>query len=272
MSKAPVFKTAAGILVGLLFLFPLFWTVVTALDSKNQVFSLPPSPWPAFDLHPLEVAWAAEPWVRYFLNTFFVSGMTVLLVLVTSSLTGYALATFRMPGRELWLYVVLGVLMVPQEALLIPDYVLLYHLHLLNTYTAQILPFAANALGIYLFYQFFRSLPVGFWEAARVDGAGRLRYLVQVALPLAKPVTMTVMLLTFVSSFTAFQWPLVLTQSSRIQPVEVGLSYFQGFDGTHWRELAAASAFTTLPIVLLFLFTQRYFVEGAGGRQGGIRE
>lgn len=253
-------------LVAAFFLFPFYWALVLSVAKRSQVFTLPPDLVPAFDFHPFLRALAAQPWGAYFLHSVIITGATMALVLVTGALAGYSLALVRYPGREALFILLLSALMVPFEAILVPDYVIAYHLHLVNTLTGQILPFGASVFAIFLFRQFFKSLPSSLWDACRLDGGTWWTYLWRVALPMAKPAAATVMLLTFTSQWSAFQWPVILTQGQSARPIEVGLSYFQGFDGTHWREVSSAALMTLLPILIVFLFTQRYLIESVSGR------
>jgi multiple sugar transport system permease protein len=261
-------RYALLIAVAACFSFPLYWAVVLSMARKSQVFTLPPHLLPAFDLHPFERVLGAQPWALYFLNTTVITGATIALVLVTGALAGYALALREFRGREAVFALLLAALMVPAEATLIPDYVIAARLHLLNSLPGQILPFGANVFAIFLFRQFFKTLPPSLWEASQLDRVSWWRYLWRVALPMAKPAVVTVSLLTFASQWSAFQWPLIITQGPTARPVEVGLSLYQGFDGTHWREDAGAAILTTLPIIIVFAFAQRYFVEAVAGQTG----
>ena len=248
------------------FLAPFYWALVLSVARKADVFTLPPDLVPSFDFHPWERVWHIAPWGLYLWHTAVITGATILLVLATGILAGYALAEVPFRGREIVFAVLLAALMVPPEAILIPDYVLAYHLHLLNTLAGQVVPFGANVFAIFLFRQFFKTLPTELWDASRLDGARWWQYLRAVAVPLAKPVVMTVTMLTFVAQWSQFQWPLIITQGNGARPVEVALSYLQGFDGSHWRELAAASLLTLAPIFIVFLLTQRYLVASVAGR------
>ena len=250
------------------FAFPIYWAVVLGMAKHSQVFTLPPHLLPSFDLHPCERVLRVQPWGRLFWNTTVITLATIALVLVTGALAGYALALRQFRGREVIFGLLLAALMVPTEATLIPDYVIASHLHLLNTLQGQVLPFSANVFAIFLFRQFLRTIPPSLWEASQLDRVSWRRYLWKVAVLVAKPAVVTVSLLTFASQWSAFQWPLIITQGPGARPVEVALSYFQGFDGTHWREIAGASLLTMLPILLVFVFAQRYFVAAVAGQVG----
>ena len=265
-----VVRWLAVVVIAVLFAFPLYWVVVTAFQSHNGVFSLPPRFFPAFHGDAFLYVVDHTDWARFMLNTVFVAGTTVLLVLVTSALAGYALAELTFRGRGVVFFLVLAVIMLPAQALLIPQYAVAMHLHLLNTYAIQIVPFAASTFGVILFRQFFKGLPRAYWEAARLEGVGHLRYIWRVAVPLARPAVVTVALLTFITAWNQFQWPLIMTTSTSIQPIEVALSHYMQTFEANWRKLASAVLLALLPIVVLFLALQRHIVAGVAGRDSGV--
>ncbi len=265
-----VVRWLAVVVIAVLFSFPLYWVVVTAFQSHNGVFSLPPRFFPAFHGDAFLYVVDHTDWARFMLNTVFVAGTTVLLVLVTSALAGYALAELTFRGRGVVFFLVLAVIMLPAQALLIPQYAVALHLHLLNTYAIQIVPFAASTFGVILFRQFFKGLPRAYWEAARLEGVGHLRYIWRVAVPLARPAVVTVALLTFITAWNQFQWPLIMTTSTSIQPIEVALSHYMQTFEANWRKLASAVLLALLPIVVLFLAVQRHIVAGVAGRDSGV--
>lgn len=258
------FLTLLGI--SIIFAFPFYWVVLTSLVPSDHVFDFPPSLLPRWDFANYAAAWNAMPWPNYFVNTAVVAVGTTLLVLFTSSLAGFCFATMRFRGKRVLLGVVFLSLIMPAVVLIIPDYVIANDLHWLNTYQVQIVPWGASTFGIFLLMQFFRGLPVELWDAARMDGCSRLRYLWAIGIPLARPVLATVALFTFLASYNSLLWPLVMTSSNGlqagVQPVEVGVYSFIGENGTAYNLLCAATVFTMLPVVILFLFLQRTFVRG----------
>jgi multiple sugar transport system permease protein len=244
---------------------------VTSLSSTSRVYQFPPNFLPGGVVQNYSRAWGEATWVRFFVNTVFIAGVTVALVLITSLLAGFALGVTLFRGRELVLFGVLTILMIPKVVLLIPDYVVLSRLHWLDTYWAQIVPWGASVFGIFLLRQFFRSLPPELVEAAELDGASQLQFLRTIAMPLARPALITIGLYTFIASWNSFLWPFIMTSSPRVQPIEVGLSTFFGTNGTDWTGLSAAVVFTTLPVMVVFMFAQRRLVEGASATTGGTK-
>ncbi|MEJ2665875.1 MAG: carbohydrate ABC transporter permease [Deinococcales bacterium] len=263
-------RALAALVVAALFAFPFYWVVATSLNSESQALAYPPVFLPHFVWANYVRAWVGAPWIRYFLNTILIASATTSLVLLTSILAGYAFGGMRWPGRRLLFGVVLSILLIPVTVLIVPDYILLHDLHWLNTYQAQIVPWGASVFGIFLLRQFFAALPIEYWEAAQLDGAGRFWFLWRVAVPMAVPVLITIAVYIFLGSWNSFLWPFIMTQTPNVQPVEVGLATFLGTNGTDWTGLSAAVVFTTLPVMLLFLVAQRQFVSGISG--GGLKE
>jgi multiple sugar transport system permease protein len=260
-----------ALLIGIVFAFPFYWVIVTSFSSTNRVYQFPPDFLPGTESHNYARAWAGATWVRFFLNTLFIAGATVALVLVTSLLAGFALGVTRFKGRELVLFAVLSILMIPKVVLLIPDYVVLSKLHWLDTYWAQIVPWGASVFGIFLLRQFFNALPQELVEAAELDGASQMQFLRTIAMPLARPALVTIGLYIFIASWNSFLWPFIMTSSAHVQPIEVGLSTFFGTNGTDWTGLSAAVVFTTLPVMIVFMFAQRRLVEGASATTGATK-
>ena len=250
--------------------FPFYWMIVTSLQPQDAVFTVPPELWPKHPTFQNYIdAWNSAPWLRYFGNTFFVASASTLISLVTSSLAAFAFATINFKGREALFNIVLSVMMIPTATTLIPNFLIIRTLGWFDTFYALIIPFAASVFGIFLLRQYFMSTPVELWEAAQIDGASRLRYFSSIAMPLAKPAIVTIAINSFLGSWTSFLWPTVMTQSQDKQLIEVALNSFLGEKGQQWSQLAAASVFTTIPIIILFFFVQRQFIEGIGG--GGIK-
>ena len=266
-----ILRWAAVLVIAVGFAFPLYWVLVTAFNSHSGVFSIPPNFVPSFHADAFLYVLEHTSWARYMANTVLIAGSTVLLVVTTSAMAGYALAELKFRGQGFFFFAILGVMMLPAQALLIPQYVVALHLHLLNSYWIQIIPFASSTFGVILFRQFFKSLPREYWEVARLSGLGHLRYIMKVALPLARPAVVTVVLLTFITSWNQFQWPLIMTTSHSVQPIEVALSHYMQTYEANWRKLTSAVLLALAPIVVLFLLLQRHIVDGVAGRDSGVK-
>ncbi|MFC4947765.1 carbohydrate ABC transporter permease [Pseudonocardia sp. GCM10023141] len=264
-------RRTVAVVVALLFLLPVLWMLLTSVSADSDVFQFPPKLLPAWEWSNYARAWSRSPWLMYFGNTVLIAGAVVVLVLGTSLLAGFAFAVMRFRGRGVLFLVVMSVLMVPQTVLLIPNFLIAQQLGWYDTYLIQIVPWGASVFGIFLLRQFFVTLPRELFEAAEIDGAGPFRMLFSVAAPLAAPSLVLVGLNSFMGSWNSFVWPYIMTKSDSVRPIEVGLQAFYGSDGTDWTGLCAAVTFTTVPIIVLFLFLQRYFVSGVYGTQGSVR-
>lgn len=250
--------------------FPLYWMFVTSLLTTHDAFATIPRFMPDWDWSNYARAWSMAPWLQYFVNTIFIASCTVVLTMITSLLAAYAFGTMQFPGRQALFLLILGLVMIPGEATLIPSYLIVSTFSWIDTYQVQIIPFAVSISGIFLLRQFFLSLPTSLWEAAQLDGCSRFGFLWRVAAPLARPALAVIALQVFIGTWNAFLWPYLVTNSDAVRTIEVGLQAFTSADGTDPTGLAAAAAFTTLPILVLFLIAQRQFIEGisAGSTKG----
>lgn len=251
--------------------FPFFWMISTGLKTLSEatepgITLLPASPqWPNF----LETLRAA-PFGAYFLKTFIVAFAVTGAVVLTSMFAGYAFARLDFPSKNLLFAFVLATMMIPFEVRLIPNFALIRAFGWYNTYAALIVPWCANAFSIFLMRQAFLSLPGDYFDAAKVDGCGHLRFLLFIGAPLVKPMAVTVGLFAFLASYNGLLWPLVVTGEERMRVVQVGLTVFAGAEGVRLNLLMCASTIVILPTVALYFVAQRYFVEGALGT--GIKQ
>lgn len=246
-----------------LILLPYYLMVVTSLKPIREIFTDP------FTWIPSRLAWENyvdawrhAPFARYFLNSTIISVLETLGVLVTSALAGYAFARMRFWGREALFVLFLGTLMVPGEVQLVPNYITIARLGWLNTYYALIVPWLASVFGIFFMRQFFATIPQELQDAATIDGASHWTFLWRVVVPLSKPAFITVSLLTFLGSWNALTWPLIVTNTPEMRPIMVGLLSFSNEWGTQPRLLMAAATFSVAPILVLFFILQRYFIQG----------
>lgn len=256
--------TVAGLLVAL----PFIWMVLTSFKTQFEALAYPPTFLPvAWHFSNYADAWKVPgPWpggfARYFLNTIFIASATTAGSLLTSVLAGYTFAKMEFFGRNVIFICLLATLMVPFEAMLVPDFVIIKSFHWYNTYQALIVPWLASVFGIFLLRQFISTLPNELWEAAQLDGLGHAGYLYRVVTPLSLPGILTLALFGFLESWNSLLWPLIVTSSDTMRPLQVGLSFFITENGTQINQLMAAAAFTIAPILILFLVAQRQFIEG----------
>lgn len=254
-----------------LMLFPFYWMVITSVKGLEEANLFPPSMWPGeWRLENYGIAWNMAPFGRYFINTIFVAGMQTLAVLTTSALAAYAFARITFWGRNLVFVCFLATMMIPFEVTLVPNFIILKHLHWYNTYLALIVPWGASVFGIFLLRQFFLSIPRDLYDAAEMDGCGRFAFLWRIALPLSTPALITIGLFSFLGGWNALLWPLIVTGSEEMRLLQVGLSAFQSEARTEYHLWMAAATFTMAPIIAIYFVAQRYFIEGvsASGIKG----
>jgi len=206
----------------------------------------------------------------YLFNSLFISGAIVALGLVVNSLAGYALARFEWGGRRVLLAAVLAILIIPLEAIAVP---LFYEVTLLgwrDSYMVQILPFVANAFAVYLFYTFFLDLPHELEDAARVDGAGPWRIFFYIIVPNSRPAFATVGILTFLTQWGTFLWPLLVTTTEEVRPLPLALAYFYTLPPLQWGDIFAFGTLMVAPVLVIFLLFQHWFVRSvvAAGLKG----
>jgi len=201
------------------------------------------------------------PFNRYFLNTLIVSFSVVFGVIVTGSLAAYAFARMQFKGREFLFYLFISMMMVPQPVYLIPSYIVLNHLGWLDTFLALIVPWIANIFTIFLLRQQFKTIPQELFDAASIDGCSRFGILWKIVLPLSKSVIATAAIFSFIGSWNSFMWPLVMIDSPQLRVLQVGLSYFSLEASSQTTLLMAASTFSILPLLILFLFAQRQIIS-----------
>ena len=247
----------------LLTLAPFVWMVLTSFKPVGEVFAYPPTWWPEeFTLENYTTAFAAAPFGRFYANSLFVAATVTLGQLVTCSMAAYAFARMEFRGRDALFFVFLGTMMVPAHVTMIPSFMILHNLGLIDTYGALIIPGLASAFGTFLLRQFFLSIPKELEEAAFLDGCGRLRVLWQIIVPLARPALATLAIFTFMGVFNDFLWALIVVNSEELYTVQLGLATFRDRYSTEWGSLMAGSVVATVPILLVFFFAQRHFIEG----------
>ncbi|MEV8084955.1 carbohydrate ABC transporter permease [Pseudarthrobacter oxydans] len=251
------------ILTALITLVPFVWMISTALKPSSEVFSTPPKligssiQWGNF-----ADAWNYLPFGRFMLNGILVSALGTLLVVITSAMAAYAFSRLRWRGRNGVFLIYLGTLMIPQEVLIVPMFILMRNLGWVNSYQALIIPWAFTAFGTFLLRQFFLTLPDELEDAARIDGANRFTSFTKILLPLVRPALGTLAVFTFIGYWNSFLWPLLIVSDVNMATVPLGLNMFLGQTGNQWNLLMAASTISILPSVLMVLGLQRYLVKG----------
>jgi multiple sugar transport system permease protein len=235
----------------------------TSLKPAGDVFASPPQ------FVPRELEWRnyadtfrAVPFGRYFLNTIFIALTATAGQVATSAMAAYAFARLRFPGRDKLFFGYLATIMIPGSVTMIPVFILIKLMGWTDSYKALIVPGIFGAYGTFMLRQFFLTIPGALEDAARIDGCGRIRIFFEVILPLSQPALATLALFTFMGNWNSFMWPLIVTNSQSRLTLPVGLASFQGMYSTDWSLLMAGSVIAVVPVLILFLFTQRFFVEG----------
>jgi multiple sugar transport system permease protein len=262
------------IFLSLIFVAPIAFMLVASLKPDELVLSQAGTlqgfiPAPA-SLQNYRDVFDRVNFGQFFINSLFITSMVVLVGLVVNSLAGYAFARLRWKGRATLLLVVLALMIIPFEAISVPLFFQITLLGWRNTYLAQILPFIANAFSIYLFYTFFIGLPKELEEAARIDGASILHTFWEIIVPISKPVFATVAILTFLTQWGSFLWPLMVTIDEQVRPLPVAISSFQTLPPIQWADIMSFGVMMVAPILVVFLLFQKWFVEGvaATGTKG----
>jgi len=261
--RPPVVSQLLLTLALLLFLAPLAWMVLSSLKSAGEIFTTPPKLFGESLLFGnYGDALGFLPFGRFMLNTAFVAVTGTVITLVTSALSAYAFARLRFRGRDSLFLVYLGTLMVPQEVVVVPMFLIMNQLGWINTFQALILPWAFTAFGTFLLRQFFLTVPKELEESARIDGAGHWRILTQIIVPIAAPAFAVLAVFTFITYWNSFLWPLIVTNDVTTTTVPLGLNLFLGQNGQAWNLLMAAATISMAPTALLVLLLQRYLVKG----------
>jgi multiple sugar transport system permease protein len=250
-------------LLALLMVAPFLYMASRSLMDQGEVFQWPPRLLPASPRPDnYAAALGALPFARFFLNSALLSACAVVGQVLTSATAAYAFARLRFPGRDRVFLAFLSVLIVPAIVLLIPRFLMIDALGWVDSYAGLISTELVSVWGIFFLRQHFITLPRDLEDAARLDGAGEWTIFWRVILPLSKPALATLALLVFADQWKSFLWPLVATRSAEMQVVEVGLARFHGLYYANWPYQMAAAVAATLPLLVLFLVAQRYFIRG----------
>ncbi len=254
------------IVMALLFIAPIGFMLVASLKPDDLVLSQAGTiqgfiPQPT-SFQNYQDVFQRVKFGQFFLNSLLITGTVVILGLLVNSMAGYALARLRWPGRNTLLMVVLALMIIPFEAIAVPLFFQVTILGWRNTYLAQILPFVANTFSIYLFYTFFIGLPKELEEAARIDGASIIRTFFAIIVPISQPVFATVAILTFLTQWGSFLWPLMVTIGEGVQPLPVAIATFQTQPPIQWGDIMSFGVMMVAPILVVFLIFQKWFVEG----------
>jgi sn-glycerol 3-phosphate transport system permease protein len=262
-----------GMLLCLLLIgLPVYWMIIGALKGTMEVYRVPPT-WIPLDptFSNFTEAWNSAPFGRYYINTIITTIMGSGFEILFAVTSAYAFVFLRFPKRDWIFLVLLAALMVPGQITILPNYLTVARLGWINTYLGIVVPGASVAYGTFLLRQYYKTLPIEVLDAAKVDGAGHLFTLWSIVLPLAKPAIISFALLSIVSKWNDFLWPLIVTNTKMMRVLPIGIYWLRVEEGTiNWGVVMSGTLFVVLPVIFVFLYAQRYIVDGiaAGAVKG----
>lgn len=266
MVMKPIVKIAIYSMLSVaavLWLLPVLWVVISALKTNSDLYSFPPKLWPdPGTFEHFKAAFKKGDFGLYFMNSTIVTISSTLLLLLINSMAGFALAKYRFRGSSIILIAFISTLMIPIEVIMIPIFKVLSALGLYNSLLAIIIPPAATPTGVFLMRQYLLTVPDELLEAARMDGAGEWKIYWSIILPIAKPILAVLAIFSFMWRWDDFVWPLIAISDPSKYTIQLALSNFIGEYNVDWGSLLAMSVITMLPVLIVFMVFQRYFVSG----------
>jgi len=252
-------------------LLPFYWMVSTSLKTPLEALRFPPTWIPsALQFTNYIEVFRQIPLWRYLGNTVFITFGSLMGVLFTGILAAYAFARFKFPGREILFLAFLALMMIPLPVYLVPSYIILYKLGWIDTYAAMIVPWTVNIFAIFLLRQHIKQLPQDLFDAAQIDGCSRFWMLIRIVIPLCKAPIATITVFNVISSWNSFFWPLIVTNSDAIRPLQVGLAYFSREQSTNYTLLMAATTMAIIPLIALFFAAQKQIIQSQA--RTGLKE
>jgi ABC-type glycerol-3-phosphate transport system permease component len=258
-------------IAAIVMIFPLYTGIVTSLLGPESLSTYPPK------LFPVEFRWQnfvdatrQAPLLRFILNSFIQSSGVMILQLVTASLAAFAFAYLPFKGKNVVFLIFLSTMMIPWESTIIPNYLFIQGIGWDDTYMGLIAPFMATAFGTFLLRQFFMSIPKDLHDAAIIDGCSNLRYLTTILLPLARPALGTLAVYSFLQTYNQYLWPLLITNSTDMRTVQIGITMLQVFEREQWQIVLAGVVIVMIPTLVLFVVANRQLIRGltAGALKG----
>jgi multiple sugar transport system permease protein len=260
-------KYLLALLIALLILFPIYVMAVNSLKPNNQVFDLRLFP-KTLSLEGFRYV-IKEDFSRFFFNSFFISVTVTVTALIFHSMSGYVLARIDFPGRRIVFLWILSTLMIPFAVIMIPLFIMIKQFGWLNSYAGVIVPAIPHAYGIFLFRQFFLTIPRDLEDAALIDGCSLFQIYYRVIVPLSKPITMMLAVAFFIANWNSYLWPLIVNHDRSLWVLQVAIASFVGRNDSRWNAMLAASVFATIPSILMFFILQKSLVEGI--KMSGIK-
>lgn len=247
-----------------LFLFPLYWIVVTAVKPTTEISTYPPTLWPTtFQWNNFTTVLTEYPMLRWFRNTVIVAFCATVITVFINLLAGYAFAKYEFRFKRLLFMVVLSTLMIPQQVIMVPSFIIVSRLNLSNTFTGLIIPVCAEAFGLFMARQFIAEIPDSLIEAGRIDGCTEFGLFTRIILPNVKPLISVLGIYTIRWRWNDFQWPLIVVSKEEMYTLQMGIKNLSGFTAVDWNDVMCASLLALLPVAIIFLIFQKQFVEGS---------
>ncbi|MCT1797963.1 MULTISPECIES: carbohydrate ABC transporter permease [Aerococcus] len=244
-------------------ILPFFWMVSTSIKTTGETLAIPPVWLPEnWQWSNYETALTMAPFDQYFINSVIITLSSTIGEVITSILAAFAFSKLQFFGKNILFTILISTMMVPFELLMIPNYLTLSKMGMINSYWAMIIPFLASVFSVFLLKQNFEAVPKQLYYAAKVDGASDWRFLWQILVPMSKSSIVTVVILKMIGSWNSFMWPLMVTNETHLRPLPVGLQAFTTEAGTYFELLMAAATIVVLPMIIIYLFLQKYIIKG----------
>lgn len=242
---------------------PFLWMVSTAFKPVKEVYVYPPKILPQqWSIENIYGVMRIIPIFRYIGNTFYLAVVGTFFQLVVSSMAAYSFARLNFPGRDIIFFLFLGTMMIPGAVTMIPTFIIMKVFGWMDSYNAIIIPSMASAFGTFLLRQFFLTIPNDLEDAARIDGAGRIRFFLQILIPLSIPAMVTLGLFNFLGRWNAFMWPLLILRTKTKFPIQLGLAMFRNEYTQSTHLMMTATTISVIPLLIVFIVAQKYFVQG----------
>ncbi|WP_407944833.1 carbohydrate ABC transporter permease [Paenibacillus albiflavus] len=258
------------ILFAILMMGPFLWLLSVSLMPGKNVFTFPPAIFPTFiDFGNYAQVWNYMDFPKYIMNTIWIAGAGVVLNVVFSCLTAYPLAVFRFKGRDLVFMLLVATMVIPAAAGMVVNYLTVKALGVMGSYLAVILPSAVTVFNVFLMRQSFMTVPMELRDSGKIDGAGEVRIWGQLMLPVVKPAVAVISLLEFQAMWNSFLWPMIVLNDTGKYPIASALSFLNGQFAYNFGWISAGTIISVIPIIVVFLFTQKYYMEGISGAVKG---
>lgn len=271
VSGKKIIRTISMLVILLVIAFPFLWLIISSFKHEKDIISFPPRIFAdSYTLDNYIKVWTTIPLLDYIKNTVIFAGGTVITSVFFDSLAGYAFARMRFKGKSVLFYFVLLTMMIPFQVFMIPLFIEVNLLGMLDTYAGLIIPRMTTAFGIFMMRSFFITLPDSLEEAARIDGLSEFNIFLKIMLPLSKPTLLSLGIFTLMNSWNDLLYPLILTSSSKMRTLPAGLALFTGQNISFYGTVMAGTVISMLPLLVVYIFAQKYFVQGTA--MSGMKE